>query len=221
MRNVQVVDTSQDNAACDPRNIKLISFSIERFVNSALECDFLARSNCSGSAAPDRERKNMPKIELTRRTLLASAAGCALAAFALSCARQRGLSNREKQTLLRMARQLYPHDALQDSVYADSLASIYRSILDDPILIETLRDGLDALDTAIATDWLAADPDIQVTALRDVENTAFFETVQDAVRTSLYMNPVVWKLIGYEGSSVEHGGYINRGFDDIDWLPDD
>ena len=28
-----------------------------------------------------------------------------------------------------------------------------------------------------------------------------------------------WKKLGYEGSSAEHGGYLHRGFDDIDWLP--
>ena len=28
-----------------------------------------------------------------------------------------------------------------------------------------------------------------------------------------------WPLFGEEGSSWEKGGYINRGFDDIDWLP--
>ena len=30
---------------------------------------------------------------------------------------------------------------------------------------------------------------------------------------------VDWPRFGYEGSSAEHGGYINRGFADIDWLP--
>ncbi len=32
-------------------------------------------------------------------------------------------------------------------------------------------------------------------------------------------NPRVAAFFGWEGSSVEHGGYINRGFDDIGWLP--
>jgi len=30
----------------------------------------------------------------------------------------------------------------------------------------------------------------------------------------------VWKHIDYPGSSKEYGGYINRGFNDIDWLPE-
>ena len=28
-----------------------------------------------------------------------------------------------------------------------------------------------------------------------------------------------YRFFGFEGSSVEHGGYIRRGFDDIGWLP--
>ena len=40
-----------------------------------------------------------------------------------------------------------------------------------------------------------------------------------AVRAELYYLPAVWALLGFEGSSVEFGGYVDRGFDDIDWLP--
>ena len=29
----------------------------------------------------------------------------------------------------------------------------------------------------------------------------------------------VWAKLGYQGSSIEYGGYLHRGFDDIDWLP--
>ncbi len=36
--------------------------------------------------------------------------------------------------------------------------------------------------------------------------------------TGLYDNKAVWPLFGYEGSSWEKGGYLNRGFNDIDWL---
>jgi hypothetical protein len=28
----------------------------------------------------------------------------------------------------------------------------------------------------------------------------------------------MFDLVGYGGSAIEQGGYINRGFDDIDWL---
>ena len=36
---------------------------------------------------------------------------------------------------------------------------------------------------------------------------------------ALYDDHEVWDLLGYEGSSFEKGGYLHRGFDDLDWLP--
>jgi hypothetical protein len=39
-------------------------------------------------------------------------------------------------------------------------------------------------------------------------------------RDRLYALPAVWQAIGYPGSSLEFGGYRNRGYDDIDWLPE-
>ena len=36
----------------------------------------------------------------------------------------------------------------------------------------------------------------------------------------LYNNPQVWQAFGYEGEAFEYGGYIERGFDDLGWLPD-
>jgi hypothetical protein len=37
-------------------------------------------------------------------------------------------------------------------------------------------------------------------------------------RDDLFNNPVVWAHIGYGGSSLQFGGYVNRGLNDIDWL---
>jgi hypothetical protein len=36
--------------------------------------------------------------------------------------------------------------------------------------------------------------------------------------TGIYNNPDVWKILGYEGASAHLGGYLKRGFDDINWL---
>jgi len=37
---------------------------------------------------------------------------------------------------------------------------------------------------------------------------------------SLYNQHDVWTKLGYEGPSWEKGGYLERGFNDIDWLPE-
>jgi hypothetical protein len=38
---------------------------------------------------------------------------------------------------------------------------------------------------------------------------------------SLYSDLAVTRGFGYQGPSLGQGGYLHRGFDDIDWLPGD
>jgi hypothetical protein len=45
-----------------------------------------------------------------------------------------------------------------------------------------------------------------------------FQYLLPAVRSRLWDDRAVWARIGYEGSSLAKGGYINRGLADIDWL---
>ena len=159
--------------------------------------------------------------QVTRRSFVLLTAGGAVAIALPGCGWEAGLSEEDREALLRMARLLYPHDALADGVYQEVLqpiedradrASAYRGMI---------RDGLAELDLAAGGTWLMVSRDDQVEALERIESTAFFEAMQSGVRTRLYDNRTVWELIGFEGSSVEHGGYLRRGFDDIDWLPED
>ena len=54
--------------------------------------------------------------------------------------------------------------------------------------------------------------------LAEAQNGPLFKKVRGDLVTGLYGQPEVWPRFGYEGSSWEKGGYIDRGFDDIDWL---
>ena len=51
-----------------------------------------------------------------------------------------------------------------------------------------------------------------------IEDSAFFQRVRSSLVTGIYNNPDIWPIFGFEGESASQGGYINRGFDDIDWL---
>jgi hypothetical protein len=125
----------------------------------------------------------------------------------------------ERRALVRMARLLYPHDALDDGIYLEVLRPLLARADSSRPLAANLRAGVAALDAGDAGSWLAAPPDRQLRALERIAGSPFFRTVQTAVRPELYEHPAVWKLIGYQGSSVEFGGYLHRGFDDIAWLP--
>jgi hypothetical protein len=59
----------------------------------------------------------------------------------------------------------------------------------------------------------------RVALLQRIEQTDFFTNLRGDLVVSLYNQKEVWPKFGYEGASAEHGGYINRGFADIDWLP--
>ena len=50
--------------------------------------------------------------------------------------------------------------------------------------------------------------------------TDFFEKIRGTSVVSLYNNEMAWAHFGYEGASYEMGGYFDRGFQDLDWLPD-
>ena len=58
----------------------------------------------------------------------------------------------------------------------------------------------------------------RVAILVEIQDDAFFQTIRGGLVTGIYGNPEVWPLFGYEGPSADKGGYIDRGFDDIDWL---
>ena len=58
----------------------------------------------------------------------------------------------------------------------------------------------------------------RVVLLTEIETTPFFKAVRSSLMFGLYDNKTLFPLFGYEGSSWEKGGYVNRGFDDIDWL---
>ena len=58
----------------------------------------------------------------------------------------------------------------------------------------------------------------RVDILRGMEDSSFFQTIRGGLVTGLYNQKAVWPLFGYEGESFSTGGYIDRGFDDIQWL---
>jgi hypothetical protein len=157
---------------------------------------------------------------ITRRTFLTSVAGAA-AVVALPGCSPATSREMDRRTLLRMGRLLYPHDALGDEIYLEVLQPFFRRADREVALAADLRASVAMLDAGAGGNWLAASPDRQLAALQRLEEGAFFKAVQAAVRTRLYQHPAAWDLIGYEGSSLEYGGYLHRGFDDIDWLPED
>jgi hypothetical protein len=128
------------------------------------------------------------------------------------------------KTLLKVARDIYPHDFLVDSYYITAVKPWDAKAAKDPTVRTLLEDGVRRLDqdaqdrhkvAYVQVPWEAD----RVVLLQGIEQTDFFKKVRSDLVVSLYNQEEVWPKFGYEGSSAEHGGYIKRGFNDIDWLP--
>jgi hypothetical protein len=150
---------------------------------------------------------------------MAAAGGAAVVAPRLTLAATRIISPSQAATLVVMARHLFPHDALGDQYYAAAIEALDEQAAADPKLAAQLVEGVASLDEAMGIPFTKLSPGNQLTVVESLEGTPFFNSVRAATLAGLYTHDTVARAFGFEGSSVEYGGYINRGFDDLGWLP--
>ena len=159
-----------------------------------------------------------------RRFLVATVSGgLSLSLIRISSAwaqATQGQSLQLASTLGRMARLLYPHASVPDSVYAGVIDGIMAATAADPQLSATLDEAASQLDQARGVDFFQLVEASQLAVMTDFQQQPFFEAIRFQVLARLYSNPEVWKVINYPGPSVQLGGYVDRGFNDIDWLPE-
>ena len=126
-------------------------------------------------------------------------------------------------TLVQMSRDTYPHERLEDKFYAAAVSGLDSAAKDDAALKTMLTDGVAALNKA-AIDLKAASyasmssEDDRIALLKSMEADPFFQKIRGNLVTGIYNNKEAWPLFGYEGASADKGGYIERGFNDINWL---
>jgi len=138
------------------------------------------------------------------------------------------LTPQEIRALVIFARDLFPHDRLDDSYYERAV---------EPLEDEAVKDGHTRQILVFGIGWLdgsakrmAGAPYAEVvdeqkriaviTRLREDQSApaGFFEKVYNTTIVSLYNQPEVWPKFGYEGPSSAKGGYLHRGFNDLTWL---
>jgi hypothetical protein len=129
----------------------------------------------------------------------------------------KALSGDEAAMLVRMARATYPHAMLDDAIYGKVVYALDEKAAADPALLKNLQSGAATLKEK---KFDTLDGDAQAAVLKEMESSAPFQAVRGECVVGIYNNPDVWTALGYEGPSAELGGYINRGFSDIDWLQD-
>lgn len=160
-------------------------------------------------------------MTLSRRSVLLGSASVAVvgtmaAATPALAGAPVGSDAASKALLLRFVRAMYPHANFSDAPYARSCdaiiaaanKSIGQAVMFGQGLAELKAEGFAEMDEAAA-----------LAHLETIQSTDFFQLVRGTVVVTLYNDPEVWEILGYEGASYDQGGYINRGFDDLDWLP--
>ena len=175
--------------------------------------------------AKDSQRAHHP-TDLDRRQLLKGAAAGTIVIMGgalVSPSEAWGLEVKvlkpeTMRTLLQMARDTFPHDRVADRYYAVACKAY-----DSDDMKELVESGIASLDALAMAQHGSGYADVgwevdRTALLRQVEGSPLFQKVRGDLVVSLYNQHEVWPIFGYEGESASKGGYINRGFDDIDWL---
>lgn len=131
----------------------------------------------------------------------------------------RTLSGHEARTMLHFTRHLFPHEGLEDAVYALVVKDLDEAAGTDPAVRKRLGDGVARLDADTEGGrWLDLAKARQFEHVRAMAGGPFFETVRSTAVVSLYDNDMAFAHFGYEGPAG-NAGYLRRGFNDLDWLP--
>jgi hypothetical protein len=124
------------------------------------------------------------------------------------------------ETVTALARTLYPHVALADAVYERVPAKIAEAVSEDPAQASTVSQGVADLDGRGDQPFAQRAPEQQLADAKAIAGSPFFELVRSTAVVEIYSDERTWRLLGYEGPSFVQGGYLRRGFNDLDWLPD-
>jgi len=130
------------------------------------------------------------------------------------------LDAHQAATLQRIAWLLFPFPELGEGPYERIVEGVQAALADNPEQQDLVRAGVAALDELADGAFVDLDEARQLGLLHEIEAGGFFGFTLQSTQNRLFNDPELWKLVGYEGSSLEFGGYLEHGLDDIDWLPE-
>lgn len=157
--------------------------------------------------------------------LAATAFAMTISADAAWAQAAKTLSPQVMATLAQTARDIFPHDHLADKYYIVAVSGYDGLAGADPKMKAMMEDGVARLNADAASRFKAANymainwEADRVVVLQGIAHTPFFGKLRGDLVVTLYNQKELWPKFGYEGASAEKGGYLNRGFSDIDWLP--
>jgi hypothetical protein len=123
------------------------------------------------------------------------------------------------QPLVSIYRSMFPHRGVPNEFYEHVVQKLDERAAQDRDLPLFLYQGIEALNGPQGSGWISEEARLQ--ALKDAEQTPFFQTLRSHFVIYFYSNPAIWSRFGYEGPSNDQGGYLHRGFNDIDWIKEE
>ncbi len=130
------------------------------------------------------------------------------------------LTDASRRSLIHVLRVMFPHDSFPDGPYERTTEAVLEAAADSTWSFMSLVHGLGSLDALCDGAFADLDEPDALRILLRVEHMEFFDLIRRTAVVALYDDHEVWELLGYEGPSFDKGGYLHRGFDDLDWLPD-
>jgi hypothetical protein len=122
------------------------------------------------------------------------------------------------EQLVSIYRTMFPHNTVPDEFYEHVVRKLDDKAAQDQDLFGFLCNGVEALNSQTGCAWTSLMEEARLQALKRVEETSFFQRLRSDFVLHFYSNPAIWPIFGYEGPSNDRGGYLHRGFNDIDWI---
>jgi hypothetical protein len=122
------------------------------------------------------------------------------------------------EQLISIYRAMFPHSTVPDKFYEHVVRKFDDQAAQNQALSVFLSNGVEALNRQAGSAWTDLSEEARLQALQRVEQTPFFQRLRSDFVLYFYSNPAIWALFGYEGPSNDKGGYLHRGFNDIDWI---
>jgi hypothetical protein len=129
------------------------------------------------------------------------------------------LNDKEIAVLASLAFYLLPVRDKNDAIYQTVAAKVSKSVKGHTEQVNFFREGVRSLILTADLSWFSISAGEQILRVKAIEGSAFFSRLRALTTEVVLRDPLVWKRLGYQGSAIEHGGYLHRGFDDISWLP--
>ncbi len=125
-----------------------------------------------------------------------------------------------RRSLFHMLRTMFPHRNVPDGPYERTVDALLADAAASPRLTGLLAQGARDLEALGGKPFEQLEANEAYGLLERIQATPFFAAVKAKAISTFYNDQQVWEAVGYEGPSFDLGGYVSRGFDDLDWLPD-